>query len=232
MYSAPSDNKKSRWIGISATVLLHAAVLIACVAIWLRYTPGDSPAEEPREEEHDITFEEVVELISGGTYVQAEFLPPEPTPQLSQGANVESAPPLPPEPTQEEIEERKREEISRKVTFRTSTVKPEEGDGGDSETTVAAPAADSQPQLIGLEGYTLGYYAQPHGKSTGVIAIAVTVGPDGAVIAASFYGPRTTYDVIRDPKAKKECIEAALSSKFTVPRGTDSNVSGYILYRF
>lgn len=229
---AHDDTRRSRWIAAAVAVAAHLVLLLVCMLAVLRYPrPGVEPLE-PAAEEREITFEETVELIVGGNYVQAEIAAPDPQPALSAGANVESAPPPPPQPTQEEIQEKKRQEISRRVTFNTSTAKPEEGDGGEDAATVAAPATSDSPQLLGLEGFSLGHYARPHGRGTGVIAVAVTVEPDGRVSQADFYRAKSTYDVLADPHALQECIDAARASLCTVPKGVTTPTRGYIIYRF
>lgn len=227
-----SDTRASRVTGIAATAVFHLLVLFACLSIWLRYPRNDSEPPDTLEEDTVITFEDVVDLVAGGTYVEAEFVAPEPEPQLSAGSSVEAAPPLPPEPTQEEIQEKKRKEISNKVTFNTSTTTSDPGNGGDNASTIAATTGEEQPRYIGLNGFSLGHFTRPHGKSTGVIAIAVTVDAEGNVISASFNSTRTTYDVIADPRARQECIDAAYKSKFTPDPGQTSGASGFILYQF
>ncbi|MBD5214628.1 MAG: hypothetical protein HDS75_07410 [Bacteroidales bacterium] len=222
----------SKLIGIAATAIFHVALLLVCLCVWLRQPAAEPPApvfdDDP---EQEITFEEVVDLIAGGSYVTADFLPPEPEPKLAVGANVEAAPPLPPEPTQEEIQEKKRQEISKKVTFNTTTVSEEKGDGGDASTTVAATV--DRPTTEGLQGFELGHFERPRGTSQGVIAIRVTLDTDGKVVSAEFYGPRTTYDVIKDPKAKANCITAAKNSKFEWRgEGQAHGVTGFIFYRY
>lgn len=231
MMLSSSDNGTSRVPGIVATVLFHVGLVLVCLVVWLRY-PRPGVPEEPEKENAEITFEEVVELITGGTYVEAEFVAPEPEPQLSSGANIESAPPPPPEPTQEEIQQRKREQISKRVTFNTSTRSGDEGDGGRSDATVAA-SQTAAPEVVGLEGYSLGYFEQPHGTGVGIITIRIVIDEEGHVISADYYGPGSTYDVIKDPKARRSCIDTALKSKFNLkPGATAARATGYIKYKF
>ncbi|MDE5608364.1 MAG: hypothetical protein K2I64_05485 [Muribaculaceae bacterium] len=213
------------------TAVFFVVVLLICLATKLGRPGEDSLNPVTEEDEREITFEEVVDLIAGGSYVTADFIPPDPEPKLSAGANVEAAPPLPPEPTQEEIEEKKRQEISKKVTFNTSTVSEEKGDGGDAPATVAATA--DTPTTEGLQGFKLGHFDRPRGISQGIIAIRVTLDAEGNVVGAEFYGPRTTYDVIKDPQAKANCIAAARNSKFNwTGEGEAKGVTGFIFYRY
>lgn len=226
--SAGSDY--SKLAGIAVTAVFSVVLLVICLSVKLE-RPDDEPLHpDIEEDEQEITFEEVVDLIAGGSYVEAEFLPPTEEPQLSAGSNVEAAPPLPPEPTQEEIMEKKREQIANAVKFNTSTQTEDEGDGGEAPATVASTDVDISYDLV---GFTPGHFVLPHGKSTGVIAIRITVDPEGNIVAADLYRPRTDYDTIKDHEAVANCINAAKKSKFVPKEGMESKTTeGFIYYRF
>ncbi len=230
---AASRQESSKLIGIAATTVFHVVLLLICLAVWLGKPSDDEPLPPVDDEEKpEITFEEVVDLIAGGTYVAADFIPPEPEPKLSAGSNVEAAPPLPPEPTQEEIEQKISERIRKTMTFNTQTETEEEGDGGDATATVAA--SDSEfPETDGLDMFDWVRCEIPRGKLQGKIAIRIKVSPDGDILEAEFYGPGTVYDVIKDKAAVESCLRKIKESKLKLKPGSKApNDWGYIYYRF
>lgn len=226
------DNRSSRAKAVVATVGVHVVVLFVCLTVWLRYPRPGVPTPKEEDKQTEITFEEVVELVAGGNYVEADLVISE-EPKLAMGSNVESAPALPPEPTQEEIKQQKHESISKLVTFKTSDQTPVEGDGGKDEKTVPTESLSST-EFIGPEGYSLGYNAQPHGNKEGIIAIKIKFNKDGKIIDAQLYTPETTYYYLDDPQAVKNCINTALNSSWiNLPANAPATDNeGLIKYRF
>ena len=230
--SPASDTQRNRLIAAIAAVLFHVLLLVVCLFTYLRYPP-----EEPEftttlpEEENEITFQDGVDFKVGGSYtIPEEIIKPEPEPELSQGSQTEAAPL--PQPTPQEIEQKKRDEIARRVKFATNNAEENAGDGGNAETSTATNS-DINTEVIGLDGFSGEGFPRPAGFSDiGTIAINVTLDSSGRVIATSHNETKSNGRINNNPRAVKECLKTASQSKFKPRRGTTTGATGLIFYHF
>ena len=98
--------------------------------------------------------------------------------------------------------------------------------GGNSNQGVLT----GKPGITGLVGYTLDYWAKPvpNSKWSGRVNVKVTVSPRGQVIKATATG--ASGDLASHPEVRRACEEAALKSRFSVPKNTMTENIGYITY--
>jgi len=224
----PND-RRDRATAAVVTVLFHGILFVVmCVGFSFRYPPEVSVSEIP-EDKTEITFEDVVDFQVGGAYtlpVEAMDLEP----QLSQGAQAPASPLPAPDP--QEIEQQRRDEISRRVRFATNTVDENQGDGGDNAGTTAQPS-DINTEVTGLDGFSNEGFPKPSGFSaTGTIAINVTVDASGRVIATSHNETHSNGLISNNATAVSACMTAASQSKFKPRPGTNAGSTGVIYYRF
>ena len=87
-----------------------------------------------------------------------------------------------------------------------------------------------KPGIGGLVGYTLDYWAKPvpNSKWSGRVTVRVTVNPRGQVIKANAVS--ATGDLASHPEVRRACEEAALKSRFSVPKNTMTEGIGTITY--
>lgn len=226
-----ASGSRDRATAATVTVILHAALLIIALTTGLwQLSAEDSPTEPPAEEETKITFEDVVDFQTGGSFTTPADLPEPSEPQLAQGAQTPAAPVPSPDP--QEIQQQVRDEISRRVRFATNNIDEKQGDGGDDPVTTA-PTIDPDAQSIGLEGFSNEGFPAPNGFSaTGTIAINVTVDASGRVISTSYNSSRSNGRISTDSRAVNACLTSASASKFKPLPGTTTGSSGIIYYRF
>ncbi|MDE6403279.1 MAG: hypothetical protein K2K86_05685 [Muribaculaceae bacterium] len=224
-----SDNR-DRALAATATVTFHAVLLIVCLTTVLR-TPREAVIRSDSEPENEITFEEVIDLVAGGSYTEPQPVPePIPEPQLSQGSQVDAAPAPAPDP--EVIQQQRRDEIARRVKFATTTVDETEGDGGDAPVT-SASTSDVDADKIGLEGFTSEGFPSPGTfSSTGTIAISITVDASGRILAAEFQPTLSNGAIKNNRQAIAACRQAAMKSRFSARPGTTTGGTGTIFYHF
>ena len=226
------SDTRYRVIAIAATLLLHMVMMVVCYTMFLSRREATDTTFNPSDHDDSvITFEEVVDLITGSSYIeQLEISEPDPIPQLTQGSQTPAAPATEPEPV--DVMQQRRDEIANKVRFTTtSTTDPDEGDGGDSNTTIAK--TNDNTDVIGFEGFSSEGFPRPSGFSqTGTIAVRVTVDITGQVIATEFVSSRSNGPIINNRKAIEACIESASKSKFHPLPGTTTTGSGIISYHF
>ena len=98
--------------------------------------------------------------------------------------------------------------------------------GGNSNQGVLA----GKPGVTGLVGYTLDYWAKPvpNSKWSGRVAVRVTVNPRGQVTSARAIS--ATGDLASHPEVRHACEQAALKSRFSVPKNTMTDDIGTITY--
>jgi hypothetical protein len=98
--------------------------------------------------------------------------------------------------------------------------------GGNSNQGVLT----GKPGITGLVGYTLDYWAKPvpNSKWSGRVNVKVTVSPRGNVIKATATG--ASGDLASHPEVRRACEEAALKSRFSVPKNTMTENIGTITY--
>ena len=98
--------------------------------------------------------------------------------------------------------------------------------GGNSNQGVLT----GKPGITGLVGYTLDYWAKPvpNSKWSGRVNVQVTVNPRGQVIRAKATG--ASGDLASHPEVRRACEEAALKSRFSVPKNTMTEGHGTITY--
>lgn len=98
--------------------------------------------------------------------------------------------------------------------------------GGNSNQGVLA----GKPGISGLVGYTLDYWAKPvpNSKWSGRVYVKVTVNPRGQVIKATATG--ATGDLASHTEVRRACEQAALKSRFSVPKNTMTEGIGTITY--
>lgn len=229
-HSSINRDNRDRALAATATVTFHAVLLIVCLTAML-HTPSEQTVRIDREPESEITFEEVVDLVAGGSYTEPQPVPePVVEPQLSQGASHEAAPAPAPDP--EVIKQQRRDEIARRVKFATTNVSETEGDGGTAEATVS-PTRDVNAEIIGLDGFSSEGFPTPGTFSaTGTIAISVTVDASGRILAAEFQPTRSNGAIKNDRQAVAACRQAAMKSRFSARPGTTTGGTGTIYYHF
>ena len=98
--------------------------------------------------------------------------------------------------------------------------------GGNSNQGVLT----GKPGITGLVGYTLDFWAKPvpNSKWSGRVNVQVTVNPRGQVIKAKATG--ASGDLASHPEVRRACEEAALKSRFSVPKNTMTEAFGTITY--
>jgi len=98
--------------------------------------------------------------------------------------------------------------------------------GGNSNQGVLT----GKPGISGLVGYTLDYWAKPvpNSKWSGRVNVQVTVNPRGQVIKATATG--ASGDLASHPEVRRACEQAALKSRFSVPKNTMTEAFGTITY--
>ena len=98
--------------------------------------------------------------------------------------------------------------------------------GGNSNQGVLT----GKPGISGLVGYTLDYWAKPvpNSKWSGRVNVQVTVNPRGQVIKATATG--ASGDLASHPEVRRACEQAALKSRFSVPKNTITEAFGTITY--
>ena len=99
-------------------------------------------------------------------------------------------------------------------------------EGGNSNQGVLA----GKPGISGLVGYTLDYWAKPvpNSKWSGQVNVQVTVNPRGQVIKAHATGASGA--LASHPEVRRACEQAALKSRFSVPKQTMTEGIGTITY--
>ncbi len=87
-----------------------------------------------------------------------------------------------------------------------------------------------KPGIGGLVGYTLDYWAKPvpNSKWSGRVVVRVTVNPRGQVTKASAVS--ATGDLASHPEVRRACEQAALKSRFSVPKNTMTEGIGTVTY--
>ena len=87
-----------------------------------------------------------------------------------------------------------------------------------------------KPGISGLVGYTLEHWARPNPNSkwSGRVVVRVTVSPRGQVTHASAVS--ATGDLASHPEVRNACVQAALASRFSVPKNTMTEGIGTITY--
>ena len=98
--------------------------------------------------------------------------------------------------------------------------------GGNSNQGVLA----GKPGISGLVGYTLDYWAKPvpNSKWSGRVTVRVTVSPRGQVTKAIAIS--ATGDLASHPEVRRSCEQAALKSRFSVPKNTMTEGIGTVTY--
>ena len=98
--------------------------------------------------------------------------------------------------------------------------------GGNSNQGVLT----GKPGITGLVGYTLDYWAKPvpNSKWSGRVNVKVTVNPRGQVVKATATG--ASGDLASHPEVRRACEQAALKSRFSVPKNTMTEAFGTITY--
>jgi len=99
-------------------------------------------------------------------------------------------------------------------------------EGGNSNEGVLA----GKPGIAGLVGYTLDYWAKPvpNSKWSGRVVVRVTVNPRGQVTKASAVS--ATGELASHPEVRRACEQAALKSRFSVPKNTMTEGIGTVTY--
>ena len=109
--------------------------------------------------------------------------------------------------------------------------------GGSGGGQQGSPSGNSnqgvlagKPGIGGLVGYTLDYWAKPvpNSKWSGRVVVRVTVNPRGQVTKANAVS--ATGDLASHPEVRRACEEAALKSRFSVPKNTMTEGIGTVTY--
>ena len=87
-----------------------------------------------------------------------------------------------------------------------------------------------KPGVSGLVGYTLDYWAKPvpNSKWSGRVVVQVHVNPRGQVIKAT--ATSASGDLASHPEVRRACEQAALKSRFSVPKNTMTEGIGTVTY--
>ena len=108
------------------------------------------------------------------------------------------------------------------------------GNGGGKQGTAGGNSSQGvlagKPGISGLVGYTLDYWArpEPNSKWSGRVTVRVTVSPRGQVTKASAVS--ATGDLASHPEVRRACEQAALKSRFSVPKNTMTEGIGTVTY--
>jgi TonB family protein len=108
------------------------------------------------------------------------------------------------------------------------------GQGGGQQGAASGNSSQGvlagKPGVTGLAGYTLEYWAKPvpNSKWSGRVMVRVTVDPRGRVTSAKATG--ATGDLASHPEVRRACEQAALKSRFSVPKNTMTEAFGTITY--
>lgn len=108
------------------------------------------------------------------------------------------------------------------------------GNGGGQQGSAGGNSNEGvltgKPGVSGLVGYTLDYWAKPvpNSKWSGRVNVKVTVNPRGQVIKATATG--ASGDLASHPEVRRACEQAALKSRFSVPKNTMTEAFGTITY--
>ena len=108
------------------------------------------------------------------------------------------------------------------------------GNGGGQQGSAGGNSNEGvltgKPGVSGLVGYTLDYWAKPvpNSKWSGRVNVKVTVNPRGQVIQATATG--ASGDLASHPEVRRACEQAALKSRFSVPKNTMTEAFGTITY--
>ena len=108
------------------------------------------------------------------------------------------------------------------------------GQGGGKQGTAGGNSSQGvlagKPGISGLVGYTLDYWAkpEPNSKWSGRVVVRVTVSPRGQVTQASAVS--ATGDLASHPEVRRACEQAALKSRFSVPKNTMTEGIGTVTY--
>lgn len=208
-------------------------LLLVCLFSFLDTSAShEATIPEPQpDDDTTVTFQDVIDMQVGGSYTEPSLLTePQPTPMLSEGA-TEAEAPLP-QPDPQEVLEKRREKISRRVRFATNTEGEVQGDGGNDNVT-SAPPTDINAEVIGLEGFSSEGFPRPTGFSAvGTIAINVTLDAGGKVISATLNASRSYGTISNDRRAVNACLSKAAQSKFKPLPSTTSGATGVIFYHF
>jgi len=98
--------------------------------------------------------------------------------------------------------------------------------GGNTSQGVLTGA----PSIGGLTGYTLESWAKPvpNSKWSGRVTVKVNVSPRGQVTKAT--ATSATGDLASHPEVRRACEQAALKSRFSVPKNTTTEGIGTVTY--
>lgn len=108
------------------------------------------------------------------------------------------------------------------------------GNGGGQQGSASGNSNQGvlagKPGISGLVGYTLDYWAKPvpNSKWSGRVTVRVTVNPRGQVTKASAVS--ATGDLASHPEVRRACEQAALKSRFSVPKNTMTEGIGTVTY--
>ena len=108
------------------------------------------------------------------------------------------------------------------------------GNGGGQQGSIGGNSNQGvltgKPGITGLVGYTLDYWAKPvpNSKWSGRVNVKVTVNPRGQVVKATATG--ASGDLASHPEVRRACEQAALKSRFSVPKNTMTEAFGTITY--
>lgn len=230
LQSGHTNNNRDRVTAATVTFMFHIVLLVLLFTVFLKSSNSDSQEVENNPVENEITFEEVVDFVVGGSYTAPVDIPdPHVEPELSAGSQTPAAPVPAPDP--EVIQQQRREEIARRVKFATNNVEESAGDGGQNEVTTAQPPM-SMPRLLGLKVLPARDFPAWGFSLTGTIAISVTVDASGRIIASDFVPSKSNGRIKTDAKAINACKQAALQSKFSARPGTTTGGTGVIYYHF
>jgi TonB family protein len=108
------------------------------------------------------------------------------------------------------------------------------GNGGGQQGSASGNSNQGvlagKPGIGGLVGYTLDYWAKPvpNSKWSGRVTVRVTVNPRGQVTKANAVS--ATGDLASHPEVRRACEQAALKSRFSVPKNTMTEGIGTVTY--
>jgi len=108
------------------------------------------------------------------------------------------------------------------------------GTGGGKQGSPQGNASEGRfagkPGIGGLVGYTLEYWEKPvpNSKWAGKVVVRVNVNPRGQVTRASAVS--ASGELAAHPEVRRSCEQAALKSRFSVPKNTTTEGIGTVTY--
>lgn len=245
--------RKHQIIGLLATALFHAVLIVVLVLGYLFYSYPPKDEDLKKYEKEEILFggeyvtygdnlkmtsdkpaapevEQPKEKVVEKQEVVKEEVTAEAKPNLTTSAEES---PMKEEERLRQEEQARQEEEARKIRNRVSFGKSKssgEGNTGAEVESEATNAMSGTPGVTGLVGYTLESWGRPRSSKTGTVVVRVRVNARGAVVQAN--AVRGTGNAWTDMTVRERCVEESKKSRFSVPENKTTEGVGEIVWRF